>query len=81
MNEGKAPDTLHVRLNGRHLVWLKNPDGSGALAYPEHIDADGNVKLAHALTSDSYAQVGEDGLIRRYHQVIGQVGDLEVYNG
>jgi hypothetical protein len=80
MNEGKAPDTVHVRLNGRDLVWLKNLDGGGPLAYPEHVDADGNVKLEHVF-SDSYAQVGVDGLIRRHHQVIGQVGDLEVYNG
>lgn len=71
IDEGSIP----VLLKGVSLIWLKNSDGTGALAYPEHVDGDGNVKREHAF-SESYAHVCNDGCIRRYGAVIGSVGDL-----
>jgi hypothetical protein len=69
---------VRVELFGRRLVWLKNPDGSGPLAYPEHMDESGELKLAHAMVSLSYAHVFADGTIRRFNKVIGTVADLVV---
>jgi hypothetical protein len=71
---------IHVTLFGRCLVWLKDAGSGGALALPEHVDEDGNLKLEHAF-SDSFAHVGDDGKIRRYGEVIGSVSDLVVLPG
>jgi hypothetical protein len=72
---------VRVELFGRRLVWLKDPDGSGALAYPEHLDESGELKPGHALFSLSYAHVFADGTIRRLDKVIGTVADLVVRDG
>lgn len=67
--------SIPVLLKELRLIWLKNPDGTGALAFPHHIDEDGHVMLEHCF-SESYAHVCADGCIRRYGTVIGSVGDL-----
>jgi len=71
-----ADDTIPVTFGGARYFWLKNPDGSGALAYPEHIDDTGDVKFEHML-SESYAYVFPDGKIIRQGIVIGSVNDLQ----
>jgi hypothetical protein len=70
-------DVVYVTLNGLDLVWLKGEDGSGALAYPEHIDEDGDVRM-EAVFKDSYAHVFEDGEIFRYNERIGSRHDLKM---
>lgn len=70
-DEGSIP----VSFNGESFVWLKNDDGSGALAYPHHIDEGGHVKIMHCL-SDSFAHVMSDGAIMRYGSQIGVRDDL-----
>jgi hypothetical protein len=66
---------IPVTLGGVELVWLKNADGGGALAYPNHVDADGHVKIEHVF-SDSFAHVNSDGTISRYGARIGTRDDL-----
>ena len=66
---------IKVKFRGRDLVWLRNPDGSGPLALPEHLRPDGSV-LADALMSDSYAHVFPDGVVRRYLEEIATVEEL-----
>lgn len=72
-----AKENIHVRFNGCDLIWLKDDDGSGPLAPPEHIDSDGHVHVRDALCSDSYAHIFSDGKILRYGSEIGSVDDLE----
>ena len=67
--------SIRVIFRGQDLVWLKNRDGSGALAYPEHVDADGHVTFGHVL-SESFAHVLPDGRIFRHHECIGTVDEL-----
>jgi hypothetical protein len=67
--------TARVRFNGVEYVWLKNDDGSGVLADPGHISAEGNVLQQHAF-SDAYAIVLPDGRILRRGQEIGRVEEL-----
>ena len=69
--------TVYVVLDGRDLVWLRNEDGSGALAYPEHIDEDGEVRM-EAVFKDSYAHVFPNGEIMRFNQRIGSRDDLQM---
>lgn len=64
-----AEENLHVKFNSLELIWLKNADGSGPLAWPDQIDEDSHVYLYH---------VYSDGNIRRLGKVIGSVGDLQV---
>lgn len=71
-------DTIKVRLHGLTLFWLRCADGSGALAPPEHLNADGNVNVFDAFFSESYAHVFADGTIRKRGLVIGRVEDLEI---
>jgi hypothetical protein len=71
----KDEASIPVRLGDVDLVWLKEADGSGALAYPEHVDDDGQVKWDHVF-SDSFAHVQSDGTIRRYGATIGSRDDL-----
>lgn len=68
---------IHVTLFGQHLVWLKNDiSNEGPLAYPEHVDENGHVTIEAGLSGLSYAHVGNDGTIKRRHNVIGTVADL-----
>lgn len=69
-------EKIHVRFKENLLIWLKDDDGSGALAPLHHVDMDGNVKL-ECVFEDSYAHVFEDGSIMRYGQIIGEISDLE----
>jgi hypothetical protein len=69
-------DMIPVTLAGIELVWVKNRDGTGALAYPHHVDlGTKDIKLEHVF-SESYAHVFQDGTIWRLGSVIGSVGDL-----
>ncbi len=72
-----AKENIPVRFKGDDYVWLKNDDGSGPLAYPSHLDADGHVNMTDAFFSDSFAHVFSGGVIMRYNQQIGTVDDLE----
>jgi hypothetical protein len=75
--EGHLPPVA-VQLEGHgSFWWLKNTDGSGALAPKEHCSEVGEVQL-HAMFEDSYAQVFADGRIKRYGRVIGHRDDLKV---
>lgn len=68
-----------VSFPGHGVFWfLEEPEGSGRgpLAPLGHCDENGNVSLEAAFFEDSYAQVGWDGLIRRFHEVIGKREDL-----
>jgi hypothetical protein len=71
-------EIVRVALFGRRLVWRKEPDGTGPLVPPEHCDERGELTLDHALFSDSFAHVCDDGSIRRYHEVIGARENLVV---
>lgn len=72
----KDENSIPVTFKGEPFVWLRNEDESGALAYPQHIDADGNVKMMFCM-SDSYAHVTSDGIILRYGAQIGMREDLQ----
>jgi hypothetical protein len=72
-----ADSVVYVTLNGVDLVWLRNEDGSGALAYPEHIDEGGHVTI-EAVFEDSYAHVFRGGQIMRYNTRIGWRDDLKM---
>ncbi|WP_068018949.1 hypothetical protein [Rhodoplanes sp. Z2-YC6860] len=72
-----ADENIRVRFKDQEFIWLKNDDGSGALAYTSHIDSDGHVNIEDAFSSDSFAHV-IDGEIWRYRRVIGRVEDLEL---
>ena len=67
---------IRVSFRGRDLVWLREPDGSGALAPPDHVDEAGNVTLAAGLGGLSWAHVAADGTIWRYNQPIGHRDEL-----
>jgi hypothetical protein len=67
--------SIPVMLKGTRLIWLKDADGTGALAFPEHIDEEGCVKWEHVF-SESFAHVCSDGAIRRFGAVIGNISDL-----
>lgn len=69
----KDDGNYRVKLGEHQLWWLKNSDGTGALAYPSHCDSEGNV----IVLADSYAHVCNGGVIRRYGKNIGTVDDLE----
>ena len=69
---------IHVRFQGHELIWLKDENGSGALAPLEHIDDDGHVNMYDAFCSDSYAHISSDGSIWRYREQIGTISDLEI---
>jgi hypothetical protein len=71
----KDENSIPVTFKGENYIWLKNDDGSGALAYPQHVDQDGNVKMEHAF-SDSFAHVMSDGAIMRYRTQIGTRDEL-----
>ncbi len=71
----KDEASIPVTFKGEKFVWLKGADGSGALAYPQHIDETGNVKPMFCM-SDSYAHVMSDGAIMRYGSQIGTRDDL-----
>lgn len=70
-------DNIRVELNGQSLIWMKEESSpNGALAYPEHLGADGEIADLHtALFADSYAHV-IDGTIWRCGSEIGTVEDL-----
>jgi len=72
----KDENSIPVTFRGEPFVWLRNEDESGALAYPQHIDSDGHVKLMF-VTSDSYAHVQSDGSIMRYGTQIGTRDELQ----
>ncbi len=71
-----SEENIPIRFAGHDLMWLKNEDGSGALAPYEHLDKDGHVNAYDAFCSDSYAHV-IDGKIWRYGECVGTVDDLE----
>lgn len=71
-----AERDIRVRFRGREFVWLREADGGGALAYPEHLDQRGELNPSDALFSDSFAHV-VDGVIWRHHEPIGVVAELE----
>jgi len=76
MNAG-GEQTTKVHLPGHGTFWfLANADGEGPLARLEHCDERGKLHWSLAPRT-SYAHVYTDGVIRRFGQVIGQVGDLE----
>ena len=68
-------DAIPVTFNGERYIWLKKNDGTGALAYPHHVDEDGYITLDHAM-SDSFGHVW-DGKIWRYRKIIGSIDDLQ----
>jgi hypothetical protein len=71
--------TVKVRLNGQ-IYWLLQEgqfSHGRSIAPLEHCDALGNV-LPAAVFKDSYAHLSDDGLIRRYLQVVGSADDLEL---
>ncbi len=72
IDEGAIP----VVFNGERYVWLKKSDGTGPLAYPDHVDEDGYVTIDHMM-SDSFGHVMSDGKIWRYREIIGSVDDLQ----
>jgi len=53
----------------------------GAMAYPDHIDEDGGLNLIHAFTSDSFAHIYSDGIIKRWGKEIGKHSDLVFLDG
>lgn len=74
MGQHGARLPVRVRLDGVELWWLKNGDGSGALAPLDHCNDAGEVEVF----ADSYAYVTSDGRILRYHEEIGHRDDLEI---
>lgn len=64
-----------VTFQGNRYIWLKHEDNSGALAYPDHVDDDGEIHLG-ACFLDSFAHVF-GGKILRYGEVIGSIEDLQ----
>jgi len=68
---------IRCNLHGTALVWLKETDGSGALAYPHHVEDDGQVNV-EGLLNDSFGHVTIDGKIMRYREQIGTVDDLVI---
>jgi hypothetical protein len=60
--------------------WFRDSGGAGPLAPLEHCNEDGSLKLAHALSSISFAHVYSDGTIRRYGEIIGHRADLRRLN-
>lgn len=72
---------VRVRFQGTEYFLLEEriPGGGRALAPLHHFTADGKITdLRFALTGESFAHVGSDGTIRRFHAVIGNITDLEV---
>ena len=67
--------SIPVLFQGEPFVWLMNDDGSGALAYPQHVDETGNVKPMFC-TSSSYAHVMSDGSVMCHGVQIGTRNDL-----
>ena len=67
---------IKVKFRGETYWFLTKADGDfGPLAPLNHCDNEGNVTQFWA---ESFAHVGEDGKIRRYHSVIGTREDLEI---
>ena len=63
---------VRVMFQGKPYVFLKEDDGTGALAYPEHCDAAGKVRTI----AESFAHVVPGGRIMRHRRQIGVVADL-----
>ena len=63
---------------GEMVLWLLGSiETGGALAPLEHVDDKGDIKdWDIALSGESYAHLGCDGKIRRFHEVIGTREDL-----
>lgn len=79
MDDKNQERSIRVRLNGVDLWWLRNADGSGALAPADHCDDMGQINgIETALFDDSYAHVMPDGTIWRYRREIGDVTDLQI---
>lgn len=59
---------------GEMVLWLLGSiETGGALAPLEHVDDKGDIK---DWAGESYAHLGRDGKIRRFHKVIGTREDL-----
>lgn len=70
------PVAVHLEGHGT-FWWMKNTDGSGALAPREHCSEVGQLHT-EAMFADSYAHVFANGLIKRYGQVIAHRDNLKV---
>lgn len=69
--------SVKVRFQGTEYWLMCAPDGDyGPLAYIEHCDDEGEIKLESAL-SESFAHCYPDGRIIRYGRQIGTRNDLE----
>jgi hypothetical protein len=64
-----------VEFQGKRYWLLEMGDGSGALAYLEHCDENGEVTFDHAMDT-SFAHLYPDGHISRYGVRIGAKEDL-----
>lgn len=66
---------IPVIFEGEPFIWLRNEDGSGALAYPQHVDESGHIKRMFCF-SESFAHVMADGAILSRGAEIGTRNDL-----
>ena len=59
---------------GEELYLMGDLKDGGALAYKDHVDLQG--ELVVGWMTDSFAHLGSDGNVRRYHEIIGTSKDL-----
>ena len=70
---GYKEESIKVWVDGERYWFLQNPDGSGPIAPLDHCEEDGTFNMFTAFSSDTFAHVGTDRIMRRYGRELGTV--------
>lgn len=66
---------IKIKINNESYWFLRGSDGGGAIAYMDHCDENGNLKVESAC-EESFAHVYPEGYISRFGKNIGNIKDF-----
>lgn len=69
-------ESIKVNIDGQDYWFLQETDGGGPVAPLIHCDKEGNLNIANMFSSDTFAHVGSDRIVRRYGAILGKIDDF-----
>lgn len=71
-----SQQSIKINYHGAEFWFLQNEDGSGAVAPLHHCEGNGDLNTEFMFSSDSFAHVGSDRIMRRYGEELGKIEEF-----
>jgi len=76
MKNNMKEKPIKIKYQGDYFWFQQNEDGSGAISPLEHCFKNGKLDFSKAFSSDTFAHVGTDRIMRRYRMELGKIDDF-----